>query len=408
MEKLESENVSLEFQVQSLIKERENVKTEYQKLFDSIKKTRAQTQGEINELIEKVKQKTYAYADVRAQNEDLLLTISELKAKLKTVENGKSVNTKFDKANVSKKLLCVTPSNKQVFQKKIVFPKTEEKHVLSKTVTLQTSPNKQQAVGTNENVIAPGMYKVGTSQVTNTNKAKSVLSSTGLSATSSVRRPSNMDSSFKNSVISNTKNSSKKVEVSDRTNKKPDVESKNVALNTFETNDEIKNALIVKNVLCVSCAKNVLIPCHDNCCSDLFVDCCSGCSKPYDGDFHAKKFLCRNSGDCLGHNLFSVGQFCDGDLEVAFRSKTCYVRNLEGDDLLTGDRKSNLYTISIPDMAASSLVCLMSKASSTKSCSEEEPFDDLKSEYEVRNHGTASPPRPSPTTVVPPPTHHDP
>ncbi|GJZ90539.1 retrovirus-related pol polyprotein from transposon TNT 1-94 [Tanacetum coccineum] len=39
----------------------------------------------------------------------------------------------------------------------------------------------------------------------------------------------------------------------------------------------------------------------------------------------------------LGHNLFSVGQFCDGDLEVAFRSNTCYVQNLEGDDLLTGD-----------------------------------------------------------------------
>ncbi|GJR92879.1 retrovirus-related pol polyprotein from transposon TNT 1-94 [Tanacetum coccineum] len=37
----------------------------------------------------------------------------------------------------------------------------------------------------------------------------------------------------------------------------------------------------------------------------------------------------------LGHNLFSVGQFCNGDLEVAFRSKTCYVRNLEIDDLLT-------------------------------------------------------------------------
>ncbi|GJS71619.1 retrovirus-related pol polyprotein from transposon TNT 1-94 [Tanacetum coccineum] len=69
----------------------------------------------------------------------------------------------------------------------------------------------------------------------------------------------------------------------------------------------------------------------------------------------------------LGHNLFSAGQFYDGDLEVAFRSKTCYVRNLEGDDLLTGDRESNLYTISISDMAASSPVCLMSKATSTKS-----------------------------------------
>ncbi|GJV90703.1 retrovirus-related pol polyprotein from transposon TNT 1-94 [Tanacetum coccineum] len=58
----------------------------------------------------------------------------------------------------------------------------------------------------------------------------------------------------------------------------------------------------------------------------------------------------------LGHNLFSIGQFCDGDLEVSFRSNTCYVRNLEGDDLLTGSRDSNLYTISIFDMAASSPV----------------------------------------------------
>ncbi|GKD62254.1 hypothetical protein Tco_1299763, partial [Tanacetum coccineum] len=51
MEKLESENLSLELRVQDLIKERDNVKTEFQKLFNSIKKTRTQTQGEINELI---------------------------------------------------------------------------------------------------------------------------------------------------------------------------------------------------------------------------------------------------------------------------------------------------------------------------------------------------------------------
>ncbi|GJT35396.1 integrase, catalytic region, zinc finger, CCHC-type containing protein [Tanacetum coccineum] len=63
----------------------------------------------------------------------------------------------------------------------------------------------------------------------------------------------------------------------------------------------------------------------------------------------------------------SRGQFCDVDLEVAFRSKTCYVRNLEGDDLLTGGRESNLYTISLSNMAASSPVCIMSKATFTKS-----------------------------------------
>nr|GEX66584.1 retrovirus-related Pol polyprotein from transposon TNT 1-94 [Tanacetum cinerariifolium] len=46
----------------------------------------------------------------------------------------------------------------------------------------------------------------------------------------------------------------------------------------------------------------------------------------------------------LGHNLFSVRQFCDSDLEVAFRRNACFVRNLEGVDLLKGDHLTNLYT----------------------------------------------------------------
>nr|GFA76763.1 integrase, catalytic region, zinc finger, CCHC-type, peptidase aspartic, catalytic [Tanacetum cinerariifolium] len=37
----------------------------------------------------------------------------------------------------------------------------------------------------------------------------------------------------------------------------------------------------------------------------------------------------------LNHNLFSVSQFCDADLEVAFRKSTCYIRDLKGNDLLT-------------------------------------------------------------------------
>ncbi|GJR04203.1 retrovirus-related pol polyprotein from transposon TNT 1-94 [Tanacetum coccineum] len=36
----------------------------------------------------------------------------------------------------------------------------------------------------------------------------------------------------------------------------------------------------------------------------------------------------------LGHNLFSVRQFCDSDLEVTFRRNTCFIINLEGVDLL--------------------------------------------------------------------------
>nr|GFD14030.1 integrase, catalytic region, zinc finger, CCHC-type, peptidase aspartic, catalytic [Tanacetum cinerariifolium] len=69
----------------------------------------------------------------------------------------------------------------------------------------------------------------------------------------------------------------------------------------------------------------------------------------------------------LGHNLFLVGQFCDSDIEVAFRKHTCFVRNLEGVDLLSGSQGTNLYSFSIGDIMASSLIFLLSKATKTKS-----------------------------------------
>ncbi|GJW01751.1 integrase, catalytic region, zinc finger, CCHC-type containing protein [Tanacetum coccineum] len=293
--------------VQTLIKERDTVKIEYQKLFDSIKKTRAQTQGGINNLIENVKQKTYAYADVRAQNKDLLMTISKLKSRLTNVENG-------------------------------------------------------------------------------------------LSATSSVRRPLNRNSSFKNSVISNTKNSSEKVEVSDRTNQKQDVASKNVALNTIVTNDEIKNALIEKNVLCVSCAKNVLIQCLDNCLAKYKLNVHSKVRRALFTTPRTVKSMFKDTTLVVSKTRFSVRIVQSTSLDttpVVSKDKidtvtplsdknkltgysdyvqgnimifhVYYVEGLEGDDLLIGDHESNLYTISIPDMAASSPICLMSKASLTKS-----------------------------------------
>nr|GFA91799.1 retrovirus-related Pol polyprotein from transposon TNT 1-94 [Tanacetum cinerariifolium] len=69
----------------------------------------------------------------------------------------------------------------------------------------------------------------------------------------------------------------------------------------------------------------------------------------------------------LGHNLFSVGQFCDSNLEAAFRRDACFVRKLEGVDLLKGDRSTNLYTINLHEMASASPICLMARAFSIKS-----------------------------------------
>ncbi|GKE81892.1 hypothetical protein Tco_1551892, partial [Tanacetum coccineum] len=43
----------------------------------------------------------------------------------------------------------------------------------------------------------------------------------------------------------------------------------------------------------------------------------------------------------IGHNLFSVRQFYDSDLEVAFRKHSCYVRDTDGVELIKGSRGSN-------------------------------------------------------------------
>ncbi|GJT38920.1 integrase, catalytic region, zinc finger, CCHC-type containing protein [Tanacetum coccineum] len=69
----------------------------------------------------------------------------------------------------------------------------------------------------------------------------------------------------------------------------------------------------------------------------------------------------------LGHDLFSVRQFNYSNLEVAFCQHTCFIRNIEGVDLLTRSQGNNLYTLSLRDMMASSPICLLSKASKTKS-----------------------------------------
>ncbi|GJR92899.1 retrovirus-related pol polyprotein from transposon TNT 1-94 [Tanacetum coccineum] len=57
--------------------------------------------------------------------------------------------------------------------------------------------------------------------------------------------------------------------------------------------------------------------------------------------------------------ITGYGDYVQGNLTI------CH--NLEGNDLLTSSPESNLYTISISVLAASSPMCLTSKATSTKS-----------------------------------------
>ncbi|GJS92804.1 hypothetical protein Tco_0799772 [Tanacetum coccineum] len=402
---INDENVLLKTQVDSAVKERENIKLEYQKLFNSIKATRTQHQKELDELIEHVNQKTYAYADVRAQNQDLLITISELKNKLQTVDKGKTVNTK------------------------------------SKRVTSHLTPKNKESRKHNENVLARGMYRI-TKTETRTPDSKTninVCNSTGVETSNSVRRQKSKDTKSKDRVLKN------------KTEKRPSAHVRKMSssvsidsnkretmhLNVCQSNASVLSTKTVNvvndgsNIVYVSCGKDVFLLSHKKCVARyalsrnssvkraLFTTPIAAKSKnlgatsvvaksrlsvaktttatnkvssvlplssdssqsrtlsdpacPLDFHFGNDHFAAitgygdyvqGNLTKCnvysvegIGHNLFSVGQFCDGDIEVAFCSNTCYVRNLDGDDLLTSSCDSNLYTISSFEMEASSPVC---------------------------------------------------
>nr|GFA54827.1 hypothetical protein [Tanacetum cinerariifolium] len=66
-------------------------------------------------------------------------------------------------------------------------------------------------------------------------------------------------------------------------------------------------------------------------------------------------------------HVVAILGFGDSDLEVAFRRNARFIRNLEGVDLLKGNRSTNLYIINLHEMASASPICLMARASSTKS-----------------------------------------
>ncbi|GJS08605.1 reverse transcriptase domain-containing protein [Tanacetum coccineum] len=196
--------------VESVVQERENIKLKFQKLFNSIKVTRAQHQTKIDELLQCVDQNTYAYADVRAKNQDLLIIISELKSKLKTTEKGTNVNTKFDSSETLGKRVCVTPFNKHIADKAMNASNTKVNSDRSKPVTSKSTPKPEQGQKHHKNVITRGMYKINKQDI-KTQDSKdniNVSNSTGVGSSHSVRRSTSEDNKSKNSILKNTKSSS--------------------------------------------------------------------------------------------------------------------------------------------------------------------------------------------------------
>nr|GEV37189.1 integrase, catalytic region, zinc finger, CCHC-type, peptidase aspartic, catalytic [Tanacetum cinerariifolium] len=250
-----------------------------------------------------------------------------------------------------------------------------------------TPKNKTKQIRPTEQITKSGKPTVTTPPSANLDSNTPVLSSTGVILVSSASGSMSQDNTKKNR-FRRTQRKAKKNKIEDHLRTIKSSLNKKSVVDSKATSSVINFVSNVNSDLkCASCCPN----------HPLVLD--FGCSKHMTGDRSQlvnfiQKFLgtvkfgndhvvkIMGYGDYqignvtisrvyyvegLGHNLFSVGQFCDSYLEVAFRQHTCFILNLDGVDLLTGSQGNNLYTLSLLYMMASSPICLLSKASKTKS-----------------------------------------
>nr|GEV80515.1 retrovirus-related Pol polyprotein from transposon TNT 1-94 [Tanacetum cinerariifolium] len=241
------------------------------------------------------------------------------------------------------------------FPKTKSVPKTNVSEGLSKPVTAQTLPQTARQAVSNTNVLTPGMYRID-------------------------NRPQHKINQLKDKVVPNksqVKLNKTQVEVHRRissiSNKMKFVTACKDSLNSRPLND---------NAVYATCNKCLVDSNHFACVTKMLNDVNARTKKPniiqlilfiVDSGYTKHmtgnlKLLCNFVEKFLGlnHNLFSVGQFCDADMEVAFRKSTCFVRDLQGIDLLTGNHRSDLYAISLQESTSSIPLCLRAKASPTQ------------------------------------------
>nr|GEZ80884.1 retrovirus-related Pol polyprotein from transposon TNT 1-94 [Tanacetum cinerariifolium] len=312
-----------------------------------------------------------AYKDMQQKIERLQAQLGDLKGKSKDTssvsDTRNPLSQKLENENVKLEFQVISPG---MFRINLSKTSREEKHV----------PNKVSASNRTKPITVSQPPVITKKDV---NSELNGLSSTGVDNTKT-RRPQHRSNTKHDRVPSASKSSRSK-------NKKDEVEEHHRNLLLSKNNKHISSAcnnIKIESQDVISKVIQICLWCIDPGCSKHmtrnlkllinFVWKFMGTVRF--GNDHVAAIL--GFGDLqwgnilitrvyfvegLGHNLFSVGQFCDSDLEVAFRRDACFVRNLEGVDLLKGDRSTNLYTINLHEMASASPICLMARASSTKS-----------------------------------------
>nr|GEV77005.1 integrase, catalytic region, zinc finger, CCHC-type, peptidase aspartic, catalytic [Tanacetum cinerariifolium] len=267
-----------------------------------------------------ISQKEEAGFQLQAEEFDLMDTTANL-------DEIKEVNV--DKTNdlsnpVTSNLVPTTKESKVVENDKGIAPGMFQINPFNNSREVKSVPNKLVNASVRINSITDPQPHVITKKVVNSDSH--CYSFTRVDITTKTRRPQPR-SNIKNDRVPSASKSSH-------------IKNKQV-----ELEDHLKNLLLSKN------KKHMSSECYPN----MFVVRPLGLVQAYDRESKAYHQFCL---EVFGnrHNLFSIGQFYDSDLDVAFRRNTCFVRNLEGVDLLKENRTTNLYTINPHDMASASLM----------------------------------------------------
>nr|GEV21891.1 hypothetical protein [Tanacetum cinerariifolium] len=238
---------------------------------------------------------------------------------------------------------------RKYFPKKRSVSKANVSEGLSKTVIAQTSPQTARKAVSSTNVLKLGMYRIDnrtahtkapqlTQTVRNTNPC--VSTSTGVNHKPNVSRPHLKSNKSRDKVLQN--NSQVKVKKT-QVEVHPRISSvSNKIKYVTACNDSLKSRTLNATAVCATCNKCLVDSNHFACVTKLLNDVHARTKKPNFAPILGYGDLVQGNVtinrvyyvEGLNHNLFSVGQFCDADLEVAFRKSTCFVRDLQGNDLL--------------------------------------------------------------------------
>nr|GEV75566.1 hypothetical protein [Tanacetum cinerariifolium] len=360
LEEIETINIELDHRVTKLVAENEHLKQTYKQLYDSIKSSRVRSKEQCDDLIKQVNIKSAENSDLNASLQEKVLP--QCNPKNDRIQRALS---KAKKNKLEDHHRTVRPSlnkKKSVVDTKAISSVTNSKLNVNVDLKCATcngclfSDNHDSCVLAYINFVNASLKSKSVNKLVNRKiwqPTKKMFTTVG-----HIWRPTGRTFTLVGNVCPLTRITTTAIVplrepiLIESNTDKPVVtlvysrKSKAAKKKVPVRNPKINKSLVFQIVL-------------------WYLD--SGCSTHMTGD---PSQLINFVQKFLGTVKFGndhVAKIMGYDLEVAFHQHTCFIRNLDGVDLLTGSRGNNLYTLSLQDMMASSPICLLSKVSKTKS-----------------------------------------